>query len=141
MEAFLNTVLAIIMSFLAVVYPVKPENVTVTVRPVTTKSAGITFECENNTRRSIDRPNVCSIEKKDENGSWQDVGISYGYTDESYSIYHGRSAVDSIEISDPFTEFKGLEKGEYRLTVRYIILDGTGTVAYASGEFTVTDPA
>ena len=138
MSAFFSTIMAIFMSILSVILPAKPDNVKVTVRPVTTETAIITFECENNTRRTIDRPHVTSIEKKDENGNWQNTNIAYGYTEEAYSIYHGRSSVDSIEIGDPFEEFKGLEKGEYRLNVKYII-NGDGIWGYASGEFTVNE--
>lgn len=138
MSAFFSTIIAIFMSILSVILPAKPDNVKVTVRPVTTETAIITFECENNTRRTIDRPYVTSIEKKDENGNWQNTNIAYGYTEEAYSIRHGGSVVDSIEIGDPFEEFKGLEKGEYRLNVKYII-NGDGNWGYASGEFTVAE--
>ncbi|MGN1348326.1 MAG: immunoglobulin-like domain-containing protein [Acutalibacteraceae bacterium] len=138
MSAFFNTILAIFMSILSVILPAKSNNVNVTVRPVTTETARITFECENNTWRTISRPCVTSIEKKDENGEWQNVNIAFGYTEEYYSIHHGRSAVDSIELGDPFEEFTGLEKGEYRITVKYILI-GDGTWGYASGDFTAHD--
>lgn len=64
MSTFFSTILAIFMSILSVILPAKPDNVIVTVRPVTTETAIITFECENNTRRTISRPYVTSIEKK-----------------------------------------------------------------------------
>ncbi len=137
MSAFFSTIIAIFMSILSVILPAKPDNVKVTVRPVTTETAIITFECENNTRRTIDRPHVTSIEKKDENGNWQNTNIAYGYTEEAYSIRHGGSVVDSIELGDIFEDFEGLEKGEYRINVKYS-LNGDGTWGYASGEFTVT---
>ena len=140
MSAFLSTVLAILMSVLAVVYPAKPENVKVTVRPVTTQSSGITFECENRTRRTIDKPTVSAIEKKDENGNWQSVDVTYGWTDIGYNLSPGESAVDSIILGNFFDEFEGFEEGEYRLTVKYT-LKADGITAYASGEFTVTDPS
>lgn len=138
MSAFFSTILAIFMSVLSVILPAKPDNVNVTVRPVTTETAIITFECENNTRRTIDRPHVTSIEKKDENGNWQNTDIAYGYTEEAYSIRHGGSAVDSIELGDIFEDFEGLEKGEYRINVKYILY-GDGIWGYASGEFTVNE--
>lgn len=136
MSAFFSTIIAIFMSILSVILPAKPDNVKVTVRPVTTETAIITFECENNTRRTIDRPHVTSIEKKDEYGNWQNTNIAYGYTEEAYSIRHGGSVVDSIELGDIFEDFEGLEKGEYRLNVKYII-NGDGNWGYASGEFSV----
>ena len=136
MSAFFSTIIAIFMSILSVILPAKPDNVKVTVRPVTTETAIITFECENNTRRTIDRPHVTSIEKKDENGNWQNTNIAYGYTEEAYSIRHGGSVVDSIELGDIFEDFEGLEKGEYRINVKYC-LNGDGTWGYASGEFSV----
>lgn len=138
MSAFLSTIFAILMSFIAIFLPMKPDNVTVTVNPVTTETAIITFECENNTRRTISRPHVTSVEMKDENGNWQNADIVYGYTEEAYSIRHGRSKADSIEIGDPFNESEGLKTGEYRLNVKYII-EGDGSWGYASGEFTVQD--
>lgn len=136
MSTFFSTILAIFMSILSVILPAKPDNVIVTVIPVTTETAIITFECENNTRRTIDRPYVTSIEKKDENGNWQNTNIVCGCTDEAYSIRHGGSAVGSIELGDIFETFEGLEKGEYRINVKYI-LNGDGICGYASGEFTV----
>lgn len=138
MSAFFSTIIAIFISVLSVILPAKPDNVKVIVRPVTTETAIITFECQNNTRRTIDRPHVISIEKKDENGDWQNANIAYGYTEEAYSIRHGGSSVDSIELGNIFEEFEGLEKGEYRINVKYI-LHGDGTWGYASGEFTVND--
>ena len=140
MSAFLSTVLAILMSVLSVVYPAKPENVKVTVRPVTTQSSGIVFECENRTRRTISRPEVVSIEKKDENDNWQSVDVSYGRTEEYYNVAPGVSATDSIILGKFFDEFEGFEKGEYRLTIEYTLI-ADGITAYASGEFTVTDPS
>ncbi len=137
MSALFSAVLAILMSIISVILPAKPDDVKVSVRPVTTETAIITFECENNTRRTIHRPYVTSIEKKDENGNWQNTNIAYGYTEEAYSIRHGGSAVDSIELGDSFENFQGLEEGEYRLIVRYIV-EGDGMIGYASGEFTVT---
>ena len=136
MSTFFSTILAIFMSILSVILPAKPDNVIVTVRPVTTESAIITFECENNTRRTISRPYVTSIEKKDDNGDWQNINIAYGYTEEAYSIRHGGRAVDSIELGDISETFEGLEKGVYRINVKYI-LNGDGIWGYASGEFTV----
>lgn len=136
MSTFFSTILAIFMSILSVILPAKPDNVIVTVRPVTTETAIITFECENNTRRTISRPYVTSIEKKDESGNWQNTNVAYGYTEEAYSIRHGGKAVDSIELGDIFETFEGLEKGEYRINVKYI-LNGDGLWGYASGEFTV----
>ena len=138
MSAFFSTIIAIFMSILSVILPAKPDNVKVTVRPVTTETAIITFECENNTRRTIDRPHVTSIEKKDENGNWQNTNIAYGYTEEAYSIRHGISSVDSIELGDIFEDFEGLKKGEYRFNVKYVI-NGDGNWGYASGEFTVSE--
>ncbi|MBE6786128.1 MAG: hypothetical protein E7538_07860 [Ruminococcaceae bacterium] len=137
MSTIFSTILAIFMSVLSVILPAKPDNVKVTVRPVTTESAIITFECENNTRRTINRPNVISIEKKDENGDWQNANVAYGYTEVAYSIHHGGNAVDSIELGNLFEDFDGLEKGEYRINVKYR-LNGDGTWGYASGEFTVS---
>lgn len=136
MSTFFSTILAIFMSILSLILPAKPDNVIVTVRPVTTETAIITFECENNTRRTISRPYVTSIEKKDENGNWQNANIAYGYTEEAYSIRHSGKAVDSIELGDIFETFEGLEKGEYRINVKYI-LNGDRIWSYASGEFTV----
>lgn len=136
MSTFFSTILAIFMSILSVILPAKPDNVIVTVRPVTTETAIITFECENNTRRTISRPYVTSIEKKDNNGNWQNTNVAYGYTEEAYSIRHGGKAVDSIELGDIFETFEGLKKGEYRINVKYI-LNGDGIWGYASGEFTV----
>ena len=136
MSTFFSTILAIFMSILSVILPAKSDNVIVTVRPVTTETAIITFECENNTRRTISRPYVTSIEKKDDNGDWQNANIAYGYTEEAYSIRHGGRAVDSIELGDIFDDFESLEKGEYRINVKYI-LNGDGIWGYASGEFTV----
>ena len=136
MSTFFSTILAIFMSILSVILPAKPDNVIVTVRPVTTETAIITFECENNTRRTISRPYVTSIEKKDNNGNWQNTNIAYGYTEEAYSIRHSGEAVDSIELGDISETFEGLEKGVYRINVKYI-LNGDGIWGYASGEFTV----
>ncbi len=140
MSAFLSTVLAILMSVLSVVYPAKPENVKLTVRPVTTQSAEITFECENYTRRTIDKPTVCAIEKKDENGNWQSVNISYGWTDIGYDLSPGERVVESIIFHSITDEHQALEKGEYRLTIEYT-LKADRITAYASDEFTVTDPS
>ena len=138
MTAFFSKILVVFWTFMAIFLPARPDNVKVKVIPVTTESTAITFECENNTRRTIDRPYVTSIEKKDENGNWQNTNIAYGYTEEAYSIYHGRSSVDSIELGDIFEDFEGLKKGEYRLNVKYII-NGDGNWGYASGEFTVSE--
>ena len=138
MSAFFSTIIAIFMSILSVILPAKPDNVKVTVRPVTTESTAIVFECENNTRRIIDRPGVASIEKKDENGNWQRVNMNYIFTEEYYAIYPGKSAVDSIGmLSESFDAYK-LQKGEYRITITYVLHDENVTGS-ASGEFTVAE--
>ncbi len=139
-SVFFSSVLAFFMSVFALFLPAQPENVTVSVRPVTTESAGITYEFENNTRRTINRPDVISIEKSDGNGNWQKVNLALGRTDIAYTLRHGASTVDSAEFGDLYGEYEGLEKGEYRINLRYT-LQGDGTTAYASGEFTVTDPS
>lgn len=132
-----SKILVMFWTFMAIFLPVRPDNVKVNVVPMTTESTAIVFECENNTRRIIDRPGVASIEKKDENGNFQKLKINYIFTEEYYAIYPGKSAVDSVSMVDEnFGSYK-LTKGEYRITVTYFI-QGENIIGSASGEFTVS---
>lgn len=138
MSAFFSKILVMFWTFMAIFLPAQPDNVKVNVVPVTTESTAIVFECENNTRRIIDRPGVASIEKKDENGNWQKLNINYIFTEEYYAVYPGRSAVDSVSMVDESFDAYKLQKGEYRITVTYV-LHGENVTGSASGEFTVSE--
>ena len=138
MTAFFSKILVVFWTFMAIFLPARPDNVKVKEIPVTTESTAIVFECENNTRRIIDRPGVASIEKKDENGNWHKLNINYIFTEEYYAIYPGKSAVDSASMVDESFDAYKLQKGEYRITVTYV-LHGENVTGSASGEFTVSE--
>lgn len=137
MREFFSKIMVVFWTFMAIFLPAHPDNVKVTVIPMTTESTSIVFECENNTRRIIDRPGVASIEKKDENGNWQKIKINYIFTEEYYAIYPGKSAVDSVSMVDENFAAYNLSKGEYRITATYFI-QGENITGSASGEFTIS---
>ena len=138
MTAFISRILAIIMTLISIIMPVKPNNTELTVKEMTAESSTVAFTCVNNTGRRIDRPDVKCIEKKVD-GQWKEVDVSFVRTDIGYSVNPGMECTDSVSLcrwndDTEMHEYVTLSAGEYRLTVVYAV---SGTQGQSSAEFTV----
>lgn len=138
MTEFISRILAIIMTLISIIMPVKPNNTELTVKEMTAESSTVAFTCVNNTGRRIDRPDVKCIEKKVD-GQWKEVDVSFVRTDIGYSVNPGMECTDSVSLcrwndDTEMPEYVTLSKGEYRMTVVYAV---SGTQGQSSAEFTV----
>lgn len=144
MQTVISKILAIIMTLVSIIMPAQPNNVDVSVREVTTNSAGLTYVCVNNTGRKIDRPDIKCLEKYVD-GEWEEVDLAYGRTEIAYTVNPGGDCVESVDFGglDENFEFYNfhLETGYYRLTVEYTVFNafGKGQRGQASAEFDVLD--
>lgn len=143
MTAIISRILAIFMTLVSIVLPAQPNNVEVTVRDMTTESAGIVYTCVNNTGRRMDRPDIVSIEKNID-GEWQKVKIGLEITDEFYYVHPGYSCTEragfgTLDNENNYVN-QHLDAGEYRLTIGYRLLNFSEEKQYgkASCVFTVT---
>ena len=144
MKELMSKILVVIMTLVSIIMPAKPDNVEVSVRPVTTESAGLTYECVNNTGRRMDRPDIKSLEKEVD-GEWVEVPLVYGRTEIAYYVNPGGNCTESIDLGglDENGEFYVfyLEEGHYRLTVEYTVFNvfEKGQSGQASAVFDVLD--
>lgn len=144
MQAIISKILSVIMILVSVIMPAQPNNVEVSVRDITTKSAGLTYDCVNNTGRRIDRPDIKSLEKYVDN-EWEEIALPYGRTEIAYFVNPGGDCTESVDFGGLDENFEFyvfyLEEGYYRLTVEYTVFNlfDKGQKGQASATFDVLD--
>ncbi len=127
-------ILLICIAIFHFMLPAQPENLEVTVNPVTTETRAISFEIKNNTHRTVGRPTF-SFERN-VSGEWEDAGFNYAIPEYGYTLYPTGTETESAYIENP----EALTAGEYRLTVFYRVGTGIKSVSeqQVSVDFTVS---
>lgn len=62
----------------------------------------------------ICRPHIALIEKQDENGTWQEADVGFGYYEIAYNLYPDQTASEGISlaalhVNDSYILEKGLK--------------------------------
>lgn len=125
----LGNILIFIITAFHLIFPAQPENLEITVNPVTSESRSITFEIKNNTHRPVGRPNF-SFERKVD-GKWEKAGFIYYIPEYGYTLTPTATETEGVYIENP----ESVTAGEYRLTVIYRV--GTGINSTSKQQKTV----
>ncbi len=121
MYHLISKILVFFITLAFLLLPAKPENLEITVNPVTTETQGISFEIKNNTNRPVGRPNF-SFERN-VNGQWESSELIYAVPEYGYTLYPTQTATESVWIENP----ESITEGEYRLTLSYRVGKGIKT--------------
>ncbi len=109
----LKSILVFIITAFHLILPAQPENLEITVKPVTAETQSITFEIKNNTHRPINKPDF-SFERKVD-GEWKNADFIYFIPEDAYVLYPTGTVTEGVHIENP----ESVTKGEYRLMVSY----------------------
>ncbi len=125
----LSDILIFFITFFHLMLPAQPENLEITLNPVTTESTSISFEIKNKTNRPVGRPTFYF--EKNVDGKWEKAGFKYAIPEYGYTLTPTATETEGVYIENP----ESVTAGEYRLNVFYRV--GTGITSSSEHQKTV----